>query len=192
MKIYSLDTIGRDHSFPIPMPSGGNRNIRFRKIHTSARQATFQTTDEELQDAIEASRAFASGRIKLVGGTSAEPSANEKAKAQAEVQAKLDAENAGTSGTGGDNDGNSEEAPVVEEVVEETTTDETAEETPAVEEEASTEESPASKVHPEVKNWQEAAVVLRTTYGVAHQALRGEAAIMRQAETLGVSFPNAK
>ncbi|MFA5649519.1 MAG: hypothetical protein WC914_00035 [Proteiniphilum sp.] len=65
MKIYSLKTIGQEHTMPFKV---GDKNVyvKFEKASPTDRVAQFSTEDEKLQDAIEESPRFKEKRIKLI------------------------------------------------------------------------------------------------------------------------------
>lgn len=60
MKIYSLVTLGKEHTLPIPL-NGKNKYIRFLKEARTDKEAFFSTPDKVLQSAIENSQFFESG-----------------------------------------------------------------------------------------------------------------------------------
>lgn len=60
MKIYSLETLGREHSLPVPVGLK-NRYVTFKKESSADTHAFFSTPDKDLQEAIEASKFFESG-----------------------------------------------------------------------------------------------------------------------------------
>jgi fructose-specific component phosphotransferase system IIB-like protein len=90
MKIYSLVTLGKEHTLPIPL-NGKNKYIKFLKEARTDTEAFFSTPDKTLQEAIEGSQFFESGgeeNIKLFFSTGEEETITQKGEKQTQKPPK--------------------------------------------------------------------------------------------------------
>ena len=199
MKVYTLETIGFEHTVPVKK-DGTNVYIKFTKLSLRSPFGVFHTGDKDLQTAIENSKLFQSGEINLEGGVSEGALKQAEAVEIAESESGkniVDNEDNVDAGAGEETTGTEDKVDggdtVTDTTAAEATKDtedngDTATETTAAEEAGEVPSEP--KVYALVKTLQDAKAVLISDFGVKVNALAKPANIRKKAAELGVEFPN--
>ena len=177
MKMYKMQTIGQEHTIPVPM-NGENRYIKFIKVAANDPFAYFSTDDAALQKAIESSKMFECGDIQKMGE---EPAVSGKQKA---VNRKKSVDET-VPPNGEPLEETEDEIPIIEA------------EHPATEEEAiKPEDKPTlfpETEYADVTTFQQAKEILSAEpYKVAKIVISTPPKILKKAAELGVIFPNLK
>ena len=196
MKVYTLETIGFEHTVPVEK-DGTNVYIKFTKLSLRSPFGVFHTDDKDLQKAIENSKLFQSGEINLEGGVSegalkqaeaVETAESESGKNIVDTEDNVDA-GAGEGTTDTEDNGDTVTDTTATEATEDIVDNgDTATETTAA---AAAGEVPSEpKVYALVKTLQDAKAVLISDFGVKPNALAKPANIRKKIAELGVDFPN--
>jgi len=206
MKMYKMQTIGQEHTIPVPM-NGENRYIKFIKVAANNPFAYYSTDDAAVQKAIEGSKMFESGEIAKMGEETelpvgSEQSAEEPPTPKGEKQLTVDSEQTADNNPELEEQiiavgGEQEQLPVGSEQSEEEPLTPEGENQSTDDSQPTTDENPEPGVkateYPDVTTFQQAKEILSSEpYKVAKIVISTPPKILKKAAELGVLFPNLK